>query len=166
MSRDIRWITGSTRLRTAALVGAALVALGARLAGQELPFVMMIQDDSCPLRVVDARREIHHQSLDLVVVATISNPTRRAARGLIVTAALIDAAGRVTSLQMEPIDVSVSPSTDRPFRIVFRGFTPSRGERVAFGIQVVRWSKTDEWRGALKVVTAPALLASGGGTVR
>jgi hypothetical protein len=141
------------------------VAVAVPALAQDWPFVSLISDDGCPLRVVDARREVNPRGLDLVIAGTIANPTYRPVRGLVLTAALVDAGGRVTHLHMKPVKLAIEPRTDQSFRVIFEGFAPTRGERVAFGIQAVQWSRTDEWRGALKVVAAPSVLA-GGGVIR
>lgn len=155
------------RLRTHVVVIAIVLcrfALAGWAAGQQWPFLTLISDDACPLRVVDARREVNPRGLDLVIAGTIANPTRRPVRGLVLTAALVDSAARVVDLHMQPLELPIEPRTDRAFRVIFRGFAPTRGEHVAFGIQAVQWSRSGEWRGALKVVAAPTVLA--GGVVR
>jgi hypothetical protein len=162
MNLDIRWLTGSLRRRTAVAVGVFLLTLGTRVGAQEVQFVSLVQDDSCPLALEQVRHEPRLRSPDLVISGTVFNPGRRNAQDIFVTAALVDAAGRVVNLRMLPLKMSLRPGGRRAFRATFDGFTPTRGERVAFGIQAVRWSRTEEWRGAIKVVTAPAVLASTG----
>lgn len=162
MSRGVRGVRSSAGRRMAVGLAIFLLMLGARLGGQELRFVMTIQDDTCPLQLTDLRTEPRLRGLDLVIAGTIANPTRRNVQSLVVTAALIDAADRVVGLQTQPLPVAIGPGGKRPFRIVFDEFAPTPGEHVAFGIQAIRWSKTEEWRGVLKLVTAPAALASNG----
>ncbi len=140
---------------------AAALVFGVPAGGQTWSFVALLRDESCPVRVVDARRQTNPAGLDLVITGTIANPTRRAVRALIVTAALVDAEGRVTHLHMKPVELAVPPRSDAPFRVTFEGFAPTRDERVAFGVQAVQWSRTDEWRGTLKLVAAPAVVTAG-----
>ena len=162
MSLDIPWLTGSTRRRTIVAVGVFLLTLGTRLGAQEVQLISLIQDDTCPLALEQVRHEPRLRGLDLVISGTIFNPGRRNAQDVIVTAALVDASGRVVNLHMEPLKMSLGPGGRKTFRTTFENFAPTRGERIAFGIQAVRWSQTDEWRGAIKIVTAPALLGGSG----
>ncbi len=162
MSLDTRRLTGSTLRRRIVAVGVFLLALGTRVGAQEVQFISLIQDDTCPLALEQVRHEPRLRGLDLVLSGTIVNPGRRNAQDVIVTAALVNASGRVVNLHMEPLNLSVGPGDRKSFRATFANFVPTRGERIAFGIQVVRWSRSEEWRGAIKIVTAPAVLASAG----
>jgi hypothetical protein len=162
MSLDTHWLTGSTRRRTMVSVGVFLLTLGTRVGAQEVQLVSLIQDDTCPLALEQVRHEPRLRSLDLVISGTVFNPGRRGAQDIVVTAALVDASGRVVNLQLEPLKLSVGPGGRKTFRATFEHLVPTRGERIAFGIQAVRWSRSDEWRGAVKIVTAPAVLASSG----
>jgi hypothetical protein len=141
-------------------VAVFLLTLGTRVGAQEVQFVSLIQDETCPLALEFVRQEPRLRSPDLVITGTISNPTRRNAQGIVLTAALVDASGRVVNLQLDPVPGSVGPGVKQSFRATFEHFAPTRGERIFLGIQAIRWSRTDEWRGTIKVVTAPAVLAS------
>jgi len=160
MSLDIHWLTGSGRHRTMVAVAVFLLTLGTRVGAQQVQFISLIQDETCPLALESVRQEPRLRSPDLVIAGTIANPTRRNAQGIVVTAALVDATGRVVNLHMEPVPGSVGPGGKQTFRATFENFAPTRGERIVFGIQAIRWSRTDEWRGAIKIVTSPAVLAS------
>jgi hypothetical protein len=143
-------------------VGVFLLTLGTRLGAQEVQLISLVQDGTCPLALELVRHEPRLRGLDLVISGTIFNPGRRNAQDIVVTAALVDDSGRVVNLHMEALKMSLGPGGKKTFRATFESFAPTRGERIAFGIQAVRWSPTDEWRGAIKIVTAPALLAGGG----
>jgi len=160
MSQDIHGLIGSGRHRTMVAVAVFLLTLGTRLGAQDVQLVSVAQDETCPLALELVRQEPRLRSPDLVIAGTISNPTRRSAHNIVVTAALVDASGRVVHLHMEPLSITVSGGGKQSFRATFENLMPTRGEQIVFGIQAIRWSRTEEWRGAIKVVTAPAVLAS------
>jgi len=164
MSVNIRWaiVPRHRRMLLAAAIAVCLLGFGARVSGQTPANVNLVQDDTCPLSLSQVQVEPRLRSLDLTISGTIANPGRRPARGVVFTAALVDETGRVRNLHLQALNLAVDGGEKRTFRVVFERFAAAGLDRIVFGIQAVRWSRTEEWRGALKVVSAPAVLASNG----